>query len=791
MKRIGQVSKMFLAAVLSLAMIIAVWTPGTALVAKAAGTATTTTTTASKDEVTIQVLSTSDLHGKFVPYDYAQNVESKSGSLAQVATLVAKYRKENADTLLIDCGDTIQDNSADLFLQDDIHPMIAGMNMMNYDVMVPGNHEFNYGVPTLKNIFSKVNKNTTILSANIYNSDGKTRTLGAPYKIFTKDGVNIAVIGVTTPNITRWDAANLAKYVVTDPVVEVNNAIKEIGDKADVIIVAAHMGPSNEYGVADSGVADLADKCPGVDLILAAHEHQLVNGTKYNGIPVVENMNQGQTLGVSNITVKKDSAGKYQISAIKTDVVKTNTTDADADMVKALASYDQRAKADAVIVIGKLTGGSLVADDTITGIPQGQIADSALVDLINKVQMYYAGADVSAAAMFNWKANVKPGDIRKCDVASIYKFANTLYKVQMTGKQLKEYMEWSAKYYNTLKDGDLTPSFNKAMPAYNYDMFEGVNYTINLSKPEGSRIENLTWPNGTAVKDTDVFILAVNNYRYNSQLARTGEVFQTGEELPKLLEGDVKGGTGIRELIRDYIMNVKKGVLTPDVDNNWKLTGLDWNDAVTKKIAGYVTAGKLKIDTPESTRTPNLTSITKADIEKLGDTSVVKVTLDNNDGTGTTSSCYVVKGEAYGTLPEVTRSGYKFAGWFTEKEQGSRVTEGTKADITTDTTIYAQWKKVTAPSKAKLTSVKSTKKKSVTVKFKAVSKAEGYVITYSYSSKFAKSKTRTVTTTKLSYTIKKLTSGKKVYVKVKAMVKDSTGKAFNGKNSTVMSVRVK
>ncbi len=142
------------------------------------------------------------------------------------------------------------------------------------------------------------------------------------------------------------------------------------------------------------------------------------------------------------------------------------------------------------------------------GFPQAAIEDTAMLDLINQVQMYYTDADVSAAALFNEDSNLRAGDIKKSDVSLIYKYTNTLYKLRMTGKQLRTYMEWSAEYYNTYMDGDLTVSFNPDIRMFNYDMFAGVNYEINVSKGTGRRIENLTKKDGTPVLDDDVFIVA-------------------------------------------------------------------------------------------------------------------------------------------------------------------------------------------------------------------------------------------------------------------------------------------
>ena len=267
-------------------------------------------------------------------------------------------------------------------------------------------------------------------------------------------------------------------------------------------------------------------------------------------------------------------------------------------------------------MIGKLEGGILAPENEIAEIPTAQIQDTALMDLIQEVQMYYTDADVSAAALFIMDANLHEGDIRKCDTAQVYKYNNALYKLQMTGAQLKKYMKWTESYYNTYKPGDLTISFSEDMRAYNYDMFQGINYKINISNEVGNRIENLTWPDGIPVEDDDTFTIAVNNYRAISQLLTVGEVFQEGDDLPVLLEMDVNGDIGgVRELIGQYISEVKGGTITPETDNNWKITGNNWNEEAHEKTVELLKSGKLTIETSADGRTPNVKSITEDDIK--------------------------------------------------------------------------------------------------------------------------------------------------------------------------------
>ena len=561
-------------------------------------------------EIDIQILATSDLHGKFYPYDYAINEESKSGSLTQIATAVKKYRTDN--TIIVDVGDTIQDNYSEMFFKDKIHPMMLAMNEIGYDIWAIGNHEFNYGVENLKNIMNQ--STSKVLIGNLYNPDGTS--FADSYTIIEKDGVKIGVIGMCTPNITKWDSVNLKDYIVTDPVEETKKIVKDLRDKVDVLIATVHMGEENEYDVSNSGANDLANACPELDLIIAAHEHKLVEETYVNNVLIVENKSSGATMSKVNIVVEKDKSG-CKIVDRKAESIKISEYESDKELSKKLAPYNERAKKEANIIIGELIGGNLVPENEIAEIPQAQIEPTSLIDLINEVQMYYTDAQVSSAALFNIDANLEPGKIKKSDTSLIYKYGNTLYKVQMTGKQLKKYMEWSANYYNTYNPKDLTISFNENVRGFNYDMFSGVDYQIDISEKPGNRIKNLKWTKtGKEVKDDEVFVIAVNNYRVNTHLLSYGEIYEEGEELPKVLEIDVNGKIGgVRELIGDYIKNVKGGKITPNNPKNWEIIGNNWDEEKHKKAVQMIREGKIKIPSSQDGRTPNVKSITEDDLK--------------------------------------------------------------------------------------------------------------------------------------------------------------------------------
>ena len=557
----------------------------------------------------LQILATSDTHGKFDPWDYAANKEDTSGSVAQQAAAIKQLR--TADTLVIDAGDTIQGNSSQLFLEDDIHPMMAAMNAIGYDVWVPGNHEYNYGMDVLQKVMAQ--QKAQVLTGNVYAPDGTP--LANSYTILKKRDVRIGLIGMVTPNITRWDAVNLTGWTVTNPVDECRKVIDQIKDQVDVLIGVMHMDTENEYGVYGSGVTDLANACPEFDVIIAAHGHKEIPGEEINGVLVIENKNAGATMSDIHLQLHRKLDGGWKVASRSSESIQIKDYQADPELVALLAPYDERAKADAVIPIGELVGGNMAPDNEIENIPSPMVQDTALLDFINEVQLYYTGAQVSATAMTSMTGQMREGTIRKCDLTSIYTYENTLYKLQMNGAQLRDYMEWSAAFYKTWQPGDLTIAFDPDTRYYLYDAFAGVNYEIDISQEPGNRIRNLTWPDGTPVADTDSFAIAVNNYRATTQLLIAADIFAPGEAMPQLLEMDVRGDLGgIRELLGEYIQTVKGGVIQPHVDNNWKLVGNNWDPAKHQQAVEMLRAGTLTLPGNEDARTLPSTVITEASL---------------------------------------------------------------------------------------------------------------------------------------------------------------------------------
>lgn len=555
----------------------------------------------------VRILATSDTHGMFAPWDYALDEEDLAGSMARLATAIKTLRDKN--TLLVDAGDTIQGNMAEVFLAEEVHPMIACMNALGYDIGVTGNHEYNFGMDVVRRTIASFEGK--VITGNVIDELGNPIADGSA--IIEKGGVRVGLVGMVTPHIIRWDEANLEGCVVSDPVKETRKVIDRIKADVDVLVGVMHMGLDNEYNTPRSGVRDLAEACPEFDLIIAAHQHQLVEGEEINGVLVVENKFQGQTMSVVDLTLECDGDG-WKVTDRSSSPVEVAAYDPDPQIVELMAPYDERAKSYAHEVIGRLEGGPLAPQSEVEQIPEAILADTAFIDLIHTVQLYHTNADVSATSLFMAKVNLEPGPIRRCDASQIYKYNNTLYTLEMTGAQLKVFLEQSAGFYRTLREGDLTVSFDAETTLYNYDMLQGVSYTIDISKEKGERIGALSWPNGTPVADDDTFVLVTNNYRATAHLLVPGVVFEEGN-VPTLLQTDVHGYLGgIREMIADYIQNEKDGVITPECNDNWSLVEIDWDEELHARAVKLLADGTLLLETDDK-HLPS-TAITEADVRR-------------------------------------------------------------------------------------------------------------------------------------------------------------------------------
>ena len=539
--------------------------------------------TAMAQEVNIKLLGTSDIHGRVVPWSYGADVEDKSGSYAQIATYVKDVRKNNKNVVLVDVGDAIQDNQVDVFAKDKKyykdHPIPKVLNEMKYDVFVLGNHEFNFGMKALDEILKDIKAKK--LTANFYHKKNDKRYIDAT-TIIEKDGVKLGIIGLSTPMSAKFeeDTGNLKDMKFTSPTEEARTQVEKLKAKGvDAIIAVTHMGIENENNIPDTGMRDVINAVDGIDVVIAGHMHKDVPSETIKNTLITEPHRYGTV--VSEVDLTFDINDKKEVKLVKKEskTVPVKALEADKKIEEIYKPYHEKLRELNNVVIGQ-TANEMVPQETKHGVSAAFSKDTGLSSFINDVEQYYSGADVVTFSFDHQKARMDKGDIKKKDIIFNYRYAGgdvTVY--ELTGKQLKEYMEWSANYFDTIQPGDTEYRYNaerKKSKYVTYDIFGGVNYKIDLRNPQGSKIVDLTLADGKPVTDDMKLKVGMNSYRF-AQLNGKGGIWE-GQQIPVLWESKVAMGREkgtIQNMMIDYITNVKKGKIDGQSHNRWEIIGLN------------------------------------------------------------------------------------------------------------------------------------------------------------------------------------------------------------------------
>ena len=539
--------------------------------------------TAMAQEVNIKLLGTSDVHGRIVPWSYGADVEDKSGSYAQIATYVKDVRKNNKNVVLVEVGDAIQDNQIDVFAKDKKyykdHPIPKVLNEMNYDIFVLGNHEFNFGMKALDEILKDIKAKK--LTANFYHKKNDKRYIDAT-TIIEKDGVKLGIIGLSTPMSAKFeeDTGNLKDMKFTSPTEEARTQVEKLKAKGvDAIIAVTHMGIDNENNIPDTGMRDVINAVDGIDVVIAGHMHKDVPSETIKNTLITEPHRYGTV--VSEVDLTFDINDKKEVKLVKKEskTVPVKALEADKKIVEIYKPYHEKLRELNNVVISQ-TANEMVPQETKHGVSAAFSKDTGLSSFINDVEQHYSGADVVTFSFDHQKARMDKGDIKKKDIIFNYRYAGgdvTVY--EMTGKQLKEYMEWSANYFDTIQPGDTEYRYNaerKKSKYVTYDIFGGVNYKIDLRNPKGSKIVDLTLADGKPVTDDMKLKVGMNSYRF-AQLNGKGGIWE-GQQIPVLWESKVAMGREkgtIQNMMIDYITNVKKGKIDGQSHNRWEIIGLN------------------------------------------------------------------------------------------------------------------------------------------------------------------------------------------------------------------------
>ncbi|HEY1134173.1 MAG TPA: 5'-nucleotidase C-terminal domain-containing protein [Nocardioides sp.] len=561
-----------------------------------------------RDRVRLTVLGTTDLHGNVLNWDYFKNAEHDNAAgddvgVAKVATLIEAVRAERRGEpiITIDAGDTLQGTPLAYYYarvapvtEGGVHPMAAAMNLCGYDAAALGNHEFNYGLDVLRTFEEQVD--FPLLGANAHDA-ATGRPVFAPYVVrtFRVGGhghggrghhggrgrtLKVGILGLTNPGIAIWDRA------VVEGVLEFPGIVEQAkvwvprmkAEGCDVVVVAAHSGADtgSSYGDAlpwpENASGVLAEEVPGVDAVLVGHAHQEIpqrfvrNRVTGRDVLLTEPLYWGMRLSVMDLDLRRER-GRWTVVGAAAQTLNANTVDEHPAVAAAVA--DQHA-----VVVSYVNS---VIGTSVAELPaaRGVVEDVAVIDFVQHVQAGavkagLTGADadlpvLSIAAPFNRSAVFPAGDLTVRDVASLYVFDNTLLAVRVTGAQLKDYLEFSARYFKAVSGAgphaiaDVvnapTPEAPNGTPDYNFDSVAGLDapltYAIDLAQPVGSRITGLAY-DGTPVAAETAFVLAVNNYRQSG-----GGGFPHVSSAPVVVNGQQE----IRQLLIDWV--TENGTVDP------------------------------------------------------------------------------------------------------------------------------------------------------------------------------------------------------------------------------------
>jgi 2',3'-cyclic-nucleotide 2'-phosphodiesterase/3'-nucleotidase/5'-nucleotidase len=524
------------------------------LAACASGPAATAPAGPAAARTTLTLLGTTDVHGRVYAYDYYEDTPTDRG-LAILAPIVDSIRAAHPGSVyLFDSGDWLQGNPlAYVYSRQRTHEpnaVVEAMNLLAYDAVAMGNHEFNYGLENLGRALDQAE--FPVLSVNAFRA-GTDEHAFPPSVLLDHvtargDTVAIGVAGVVPPGVAIWDRPHVQGVLefrdITTSLAPVVADLRSRG--ADLVVVLAHSGlEGSSYDTAATGlppenqVSRIAREVEGVDLVLMGHSHGEIADTVIAGVHVVQPKNWGESLAEVTVDMERGASGAWRVTSIEGRLHRGDPSRPDTAFVDSLRWEHERTLAYVRSVVGRSTGPMSTR--------LSRVRDTPAIDFINEVQRRVAGTDLSAAAAFTTEADVPQGDVRVADIAGLYIYDNTLKGVRIGGEALRAFLERSASYFRTWPVPEGASMIDPEQRGYNFDMVSGVDYVIDVSRPAGQRIVELT-RDGRRVTAADTFTLALNSYRQQGgggfdMVASAPVVYNGQREMRELLFEEV-GRTG-------------------------------------------------------------------------------------------------------------------------------------------------------------------------------------------------------------------------------------------------------
>lgn len=538
--------------------------------------------------VRLRLIETSDVHGAFFPYDFIQRRETK-GSLARVSSYVNNLRREyGRNVILLDNGDILQGQPSCYYynyVATDKQNIVSKIyNYMGYDAASFGNHDVEPGHKVYDKWVGEVD--CPVLGANIV--DTKTGLpYVKPYTIIERDGVKVAVLGMLTPAIPNWLEEDLWSGLKFEDIRQ--SARKWIAylrknEKPDVIVGLFHSGwdggiVTPQY--MEDAVKATAEGVNGFDLIFFGHDHRArraeVKGPDGNTVLCLDPSCNAMNVSDAEIVITKQD-GKVVEKTVTGDVRDITAEPVDEAYVNHFAADIEEVKA----YVGKKIGSiakTMYTRDSFFG-------NSSFIDLIHNMQLSLTKADISFNAPLQFNAQIKEGPVYMSDMFKLYRFENKLCVMRMTGEEILRYLEMSYDLWvNTMKQKDDhimlldeknstdMQKFGFKNMTFNFDSAAGIDYEVDVTKPDGEKVRILRMTNGEKFDPKKWYRVAMNSYRANGG----GELLTRGAGIPKeeLLSRKVyESELDLRHYLAEEIK--RKGKISPKQNNNWRFVPESW-----------------------------------------------------------------------------------------------------------------------------------------------------------------------------------------------------------------------
>ncbi|MDO6993814.1 bifunctional UDP-sugar hydrolase/5'-nucleotidase [Brachyspira innocens] len=574
-------------------------------------------------KIDFTIVQTTDIHGMIFPYNFITD-EEENTSMAHVSSYLKQLKNEGKTVLLLDNGDSLQGQPTVYYYNfvatNEPHIWSEVLNYMNYDAVGVGNHDIEAG----HSVYDRLSKElkSPLISANIVNENTKEPYF-KPYTIIEKNNIKIAVLGLTEPAIERQLPKVLYEGLEAEDMVEsAKKWIKVIKDKEkpDIIIGLFHSGANytedKEKYKNENASQLVAEQVDGFDIILVGHDHQGWSGLGYDEktrqktkevkspsgkiVPIYGGINAARAIVSIDVSMQYNKDKKEWDMKLDGELLDPSSFEPDEEFLDKFNNSKESIIKWVSRDIGTLNT-KLTSDEAIFG-------DSYFLSFIHKLQFEIAKkelgeeADLSFAAPLSKDAVLNSGTIKVRDMFNLYPYENFFYVIKLTGKQIKDIMEYSyGRWFNTMTnindhiiffkkdaDGELIfnsryNSYDTLTPTYNYDSVGGLNYTVDVTKPRGEKVIIESLSDGRDFELDKEYKVAINSYRGSGG---GGHLTQgAGIDLKTLQNMDLVLKSTDKDL-RYYIINwfeAQNGAITVEKLNNWKVIPDDYLQAGIKK----------------------------------------------------------------------------------------------------------------------------------------------------------------------------------------------------------------